>query len=457
MNRILHFIKMLFLVYIIAAGIYILFLAKPNKVQAFNNNNGRNLPFCDTVQTPSWDPPGVWYEWCGRRWFVPDPNPNASKPGRTFYRKLYQQEQLLKTYQETVARLTQKANEHKAARRTSKIDDDFEVTYDDMQKAYTYNSDFIESISFPENIQMNLGFEDPEFTQAQHWTLPAGLDFSTLQRKILDPKATPYTALAPEATHCLYVKSPNKGIDVYEYYLLNEDGLWLEGQNIEGDGIEYSDYDDDEVMTLPLDYDTDYQSGSGEEEDWTADGDTTWYDDSEYEVDAWYYWSEGYGTLETPDDGTVDVIKIAYQWIWSHWGVAEDSEDDDILLEFENGTEIYFYSKEGHQVMIDIDSLGAQTSGIVKPDMIYYQKVRQPGTLVNEKPLMVKPDMQFYPNPTRGLIRFTQPTTFELFDILGRRLLFEENVLQANFSHLPRGMYFMKPHKGNVQKVIIQK
>ena len=196
-------------------GAVLFFPAKPKKVQAFNNNNGRNLPFCDTTMTPSWDPPGIWMEWCGRRWFVPDRS--TGKASRTFYQKKDRQEQMEKAYQAAVtrhdSRIFDGTGPPRARIRTSAI----EITYQDMQKAYAYNSDFLEYYAYPENITMDMGVEDPEFTAPQHWTMPAGLKFSTLERKILDPKTTPHADSAPEATHCLYVKSPNRGIDVYEY------------------------------------------------------------------------------------------------------------------------------------------------------------------------------------------------------------------------------------------------
>jgi hypothetical protein len=429
------------------------FQPKTRTSMAFNNNNGRNLPFCDTTMTPSWDPPGIWMEWCGRRWFVPDRGPG--KAARTFYIKQNRQDQKESAYQAAVTRMIQGSKRHRAAKSSHKTSA-IEITCQDMQKAYAYNSDFLENYDYPENIVMDMGVEDPEFTAPQHWTMPAGLKFSTLERKILDPKTTPHADSAPEATHCLYVKSPNRGIDVYEYFTLDEDGLWSAGW--EAEDLNFSDYTEDEIMTLPLDIDTDYQSGSGEEEDWKADGDTTWYSDTEYEVDAWYYWSEAYGTLDTPDDGTIDVIKIAYQWIWSQWETDEASTDGtDKLVDFDNGTEIYFYSKDGHQLMISIDSLGVETTGLVKPDYVYYQKVRKPGSSVEEEQSAVSPGFRVFPNPTNGMIRFNQPTSFELFDVLGRRVHFEKNAVQANLSYLPRGMYFIRPQKGLTQKLLIQK
>jgi hypothetical protein len=429
------------------------FQPKTRTSMAFNNNNGRNLPFCDTTMTPSWDPPGIWMEWCGRRWFVPDKGPG--KASRTFYQKKNRKEQLERTYQTAVANMIQRSNRHRVLKGTHKTSA-VEITYQDMQKAYTYNSDFLEYYAFPENALMDMGTFDPEFTAPQHWTMPAGLKFSTLERKILDPKTTPHADSAPEATHCIYVKSPNRGIDVYEYYLLDEDGLWSVGQ--EAEDLNFSDYSDEEIMPLPLDVNTIYYSGFGEDTTWADNADTTWYSDTEYALDVWYYMSEAYGTLETPDDGPVDVIKIAYQWIWSEWEVDEESEDgEDILVDYENGTEIYFYSKDGHQLMISIDSLDVETTGLVKPDYIYYQKVRKPGSYVEEEQSAVGPGFRVFPNPTNGMIRFNQPTSFELFDVLGRRVHFEKNALQANLSYLPRGMYFIRPQKGLTQKLLIQK
>jgi hypothetical protein len=438
--------------FFIGAAIFLITYARSGKALAFNNNNGRNLPFCDTTMTPSWDPPGIWMEWCGRRWFVPDRNPG--KAGRTFYQKKERKERLEEAYRETVTAMIRKSALHRAAKAARPADSNIEITYEDMQTAYALGSDFIEAYAFPENVLMDMGIEDPEFTAPQHWTLPAGLDFSTtLTRKIMDPEDTPETDASLEATHCLYAKSPNRGLELYEYFMLDEDGLWLVGQ--EAEDLDFFDYTDEEIMTLPLDYYTDYQSGSGELENWQADGDTTWYDDNNYQVDAWYYWSEAYGTIETPDDGPVEVIKIAYQWVWSDWQANEDG--DDTLLDFDNGTEIYFYSKDGHQIMISIDSLGVETTGLVKPDAVYYQKVRNPGSSVEKEHMVAHPGFRVYPNPTRGMIHFDQPASFTLYDVLGRRVLSGKNADRADLSGLPRGLYFIKPVKGTVQKVFVQK
>jgi hypothetical protein len=261
--------------------------------------------------------------------------------------------------------------------------------------------------------------------------------------------------LAPNATHCLYFQSPTPNSDEYLYYLLNQDGLYLEGEA--NQHYNYTDNEESEIMPLPLDANTVYYSGYGETEDWTANGDTTWYSDTEYGVDVWYYISEAYGTLQTIDDGPVDVIKIAYQWWWLDYEVNPASTDGkDNLIDFANGTEIYFYSKDGHQLMISIDSLGVETTGIIKPDFVYYQKVRK-ASAVDEQQSAFNPGFQVFPNPTSGMVHFNQPTGFELFDVLGRRVMYEKNASQANLSHLPRGMYFIKPQKGLARKLLINK
>ncbi len=445
-----------FMIMVILSMIAIL----PNSVSAFNNNNGRNLPFCDTLQIPSWDPCGVWYEWCGRRWFVPGTGcekseKNASQLHRTFYEKKNRQEQLEKTYHSALDRMNKNFSQRKVTK--SRRSSDFEITFEDMQKIYSYNSDFIEYYVIPENVTMDMGFEDPYFTTPQHWTIPNDLEFSTLQRKILDPKLTPKNDSVLEATHCIYVSSPNLGINVYEYYLLDEEGLWYEGLNMEE--LDYDDYIEEEILPLPLSINTAYSSNYSEDTTDEIQGDTTWYSDTIYDLDIWYYWSEAYGTLETPDDGPVEVIKITYQWIWTEWEMDEEYKEEngtDWLLDYDNGTEIYFYSKEGHQLMLIIDSLGAETTGLVKPDLIYYQKVRNP-TSVNEATSVVSHDFHVFPNPTNGMIYFKQPTNFDLFDMLGRRILFKRNTTQANLSHLPRGMYLIKPQDGLSKKLLITK
>jgi hypothetical protein len=465
MNRVLRCLESSLMLIFVLTVILAILSATPHKARAFNNNSGRNLPFCDTTMTPSWDPPGIWYEWCGRRWFVSDPYRSGKKLSRTFYLKKAKQEQLENNYHATLAHLTREFNRYQSVKNvhhTSAI----EITCQDMQKAYTYNSDYIESYAFPENSWMDLGTYDPYLTAPQRWTMPTNVHFNTVTRKILDPKTTPFSQLAPEATHCLYVKSPNAGINVYDYFLLDEDGLWSLGEKIDGaatiggerHAIDYDMSEEEEVMTLPLDVNTVFYSGYGEDTTWTSIGDTTWYDDTNYGVDIWYYMSEAYGTLVTPEDGPVEVIKIAYQWIWSEWEVDEESADgEDTLLDYENGTEIYFYSKDGHQLMVSLDSLGVETTGMVKPNFVYYQKVKNPQTLVTRKQAITTPTLAFYPNPARDMIYFDAPISFGVWDLLGRQVYSQRNVTHANVSHLPRGMYFIRPERGKAQKLIIQK
>ena len=465
MNRILRFLESSLMLIFVPAVIVAIFCATPHKARAFNNNNGRNLPFCDTTMTPSWDPPGIWYEWCGRKWFVPDTYIPGKKFSRTFYLKKAKQEQLEKGYQATLARLTREFNRYQAVKNRQK-NSALEVTYQDMLKAYAFNSDYIEYYATPENGRMDLGTYDPEFTAPQSWTMPTNVTYNTITRKILDPATTPFSHLAPEATHCLNVKSPNSGIDIYEYFLLDEDGLWSLGEKMNGAvsigqqsyPIDYSMSEEEEMMAQPLDVNTVFYSGYGEDTTWTSIGDTTWYDDTNYSVDVWYYMSEAYGTLKTPDDGPVEVIKIAYQWIWSEWEKnLESAEGEDTLLDYENGTEVYFYSKNGHQLMVSLDSLGVETTGMVKPNVVYYQKVKNPNTLVTRRQSITTPALSFYPNPTRGMISFDAPISFGVWDLLGRQVYSTKNASRANLSHLPRGMYFLRPEKGKAQKLVIQK
>lgn len=465
MNRVLHFLELSLLPFFVIAIILAIMSSTPDKVRAFNNNNGRNLPFCDTTMTPSWDPPGVWYEWCGRKWFVADPSSREKNIKRTFYLKKARQEQLENSYHATKARLMREFNRYQSVKNKQQTSA-MEVTYQDMLKAYSYNSDYIEYYATPENSRMDLGTFDPYFTAPQHWTMPTNVKFNTVTRKILDPLTTPYNQLAPEATHCLYVKTPNAGIEIYDYYLLDEDGLWSLGEKIGGSAsaggethlLDYDMSEEEEMMTLPLDVNTVYYSGYGEDTTWTDIGDTTWYDDNNYGVDTWYYMSEAYGTLDTPDDGPVEVIKIAYQWIWSEWEVNPESADgEDTLLDYENGTEVYFYSKNGHQLMISIDTLDVETTGLVKPNVVYYQKVKKANTSVSRRQAITGPSLAVYPNPTYGMIHFDAPVSFGVWDMLGRQIYSARNTRQANLSHLPRGMYFIRPERGKAQKLVIQK
>jgi len=380
---------------------------------------------------------------------VPVPQYKASRQERTFFRKETARDRMALRMQALRGFREEKHQRLRAIRKQGPVSD-IGITYEDMQACYQIGSDFLEYYAFPRDVVMDMGFEDPYLTTSQRWTVPAGLDWKPVTRKIVDPEATPYSNMAPEATHCLYFPSSSAETEAYSYYQLDEDGLYYLCRQVER--FNYSDEDDYEVLSLPLDVDTDFQSGTGEEEDWTADTDTTWYSDTDYGVEAWYYWSEAFGILETPDDGPVEVIKIAFQWIWAEYEVGSDEPIDEA-----NGTEIYFYSRDGHQLAVSLDSLGVETTGLVRPDRIYYQKVRKPGSSVSGETAAASPGFHFFPNPANGTVRFSSPVTFELFDVLGRRVLSEVNAVQADLSKLPRGIYFIRPQKGPTQKLLIQR
>lgn len=89
--------------------------------------------------------------------------------------------------------------------------------------------------------------------------------------------------------------------------------------------------------------------------------------------------------------------------------------------------------------------------------MVYYQKVHKPETNVAVDQWTVAPQFALYPNPTRGVVRFNTPTTIEVLDLLGRRVFSQQNSLQADLSNLPAGTYFVRPQKGQTQKITIQK
>jgi hypothetical protein len=412
----------------------IFFLSLRIEVKAFTDSSPVPLPFHDTS-------------------VVPVPYRSGKALQRTFYVKKARQDQNGRKCREAISRILEMKHKRSLSRTQSS---GIEVTYEDMSKAYAYGTDMLEFYAFPNDLTMDMGVLDPDLNIHQTWNMPAGLDFIQVTRKIVDPRTTQYSDWMPDATHCLYFPSSSDLTEVYQYYLLDEDGLYFVGRQVER--FDYEDDDEYEICPLPLDVETNFQSGTGEAEDWTTDVDTTWYDDTTYGVEAWYYWSEAFGTLNTIDDGPVEVIKIAYSWIWSEWEVDEESEDgEDILVDEDNGTEIYFYSKDGHLLEISLDSLDAETTGLVKPFRIYYQKVQNQGNSVSETETVTAPQFSFFPNPSRGLVSFDSPTSYEVFDVLGRRVFAGENALRADLSGLARGMYFIRPHQGMARKLIIQK
>ena len=62
-----------------------------------------------------------------------------------------------------------------------------------------------------------------------------------------------------------------------------------------------------------------------------------------------------------------------------------------------------------------------------------------------------------YPNPaTSSRVFFAQPTTYELYDIQGRKIKAAQNSTFINVDSLNAGTYIVKNDVGQTQKLIIK-
>ncbi len=79
-----------------------------------------------------------------------------------------------------------------------------------------------------------------------------------------------------------------------------------------------------------------------------------------------------------------------------------------------------------------------------------------PALSVGENNFATTDAFKIYPNPAIGIVFFSKPDSYKVFDMLGRNILSQNNVASMNIATLKTGTYIVKNAKGVSQKLIVK-
>ncbi len=321
----------------------------------------------------------------------------------------------------------------------------FELTRDDFLRLFAIGREIHISLSPEgETYEMNIGFTDLE--NPQTWQLPDIPFTGPSVWTITDPAATPHGSLFPEATHALV--SMNDQIaegTVYLFYEFAETELILLGEVVEPPNeapLETYQYG----ITLTL-FPMNTAMGFFAEQEVIVDSTLA---DLTNQVGM-----HGFGTFQLSDDETLEAGAF-----FSDLVVRDPNEPDpNVVIDFythysifgEDGTWFDFYiadPPEGDTTFIQGD--------VYIEYVEYWRVVDATTTAIEDETPPETPAWSVYPNPATDVIRFSEPTSVSLYDVLGREVGTGTAVQQLDVSNLTPGLYLIRSEAGQTKTLIIQ-
>ncbi len=246
---------------------------------------------------------------------------------------------------------------------------------------------------------------------------------------------TAYTSNFPSATHARLYTYPDSEL-FYEFYQFSEAGIVLLGMidTIPDEQWVEKITTNEFLATLPLSVNTSLVTI-----------DTLLWKDTTYFVDIRIK-AEGFGTLVTPA-GNVEVLKIRNEYN----EISYDENND--LIEEIHRIAYTFYSKFGHRLTVYLSEDSPATGNVdieeVESEIVVFNSSSVP-TVTEGKKLL------FSPNPSTGIIRFTEKGNYDVYYLAGVKLRSFVNVSEADVSDLAKGIYLVKQVNGENQILILQ-
>ncbi|WP_412067817.1 T9SS type A sorting domain-containing protein [Rubrivirga sp. IMCC43871] len=331
--------------------------------------------------------------------------------------------------------------------------DAFEMTRDDFLSVYAYGLE-VEIGRSPagETYPMNVGFTDDAGDGPTAWTAP-DIAFETVTWRIVDPASTPYGAQFPTATHML-VTSEDPAFDGtrHRFYDFQAGQLELVAKlDIPADGADPIGAAFDMTVTLlPLNAQTEfYESG------------VHFYDDEEEISPEEPFHAEilvgfhGYGTLTLADGTAIQAGSFYNDFDIYRLEGDDDTFDFESLYSF-NGHDGTWYSfrianPPGWNPDIPVD-----VQGDVWIDEVEYWKMAQSSVAVGEGPDEAA-RWSVFPNPATDVVRFSQPLTATVFDVMGRAVREAHRATEVDLRGLASGTYVVRSEAGHSRTVTVRR
>jgi hypothetical protein len=318
--------------------------------------------------------------------------------------------------------------------------DALEITYSDLIQTYNPINTLQFSWTEEGSYQMNIGIVDLE--NPQTWTMPNFPLITVPFGEGVPLSETPYLGDFPTATHCRLYKYLEEFDGnfyeefFYEFYQFSENGVLLMGVIDTIPELEWVEksFNNEYMATLPLNINTDL-----------ATSDTILWHDTTYIVDI-HIITEGFGTLITPA-GNVEVLKIRNEYN------EKSYDENNILLDEFQIIAYTFYSKFGHRLSVYLTE-GSATTNVVDIDEVESEIV-----IFNPNSIPTNQETKkilFYPNPSNGIIKFSETGDYDIYYINGVVLKSYHNVSEIDVSGLTKGTYLIKQQNGQSQMLILK-
>lgn len=77
--------------------------------------------------------------------------------------------------------------------------------------------------------------------------------------------------------------------------------------------------------------------------------------------------------------------------------------------------------------------------------------------LLSTDDFAIEKEIKIFPNPSEdGKFFFSEPSSYEIYDVTGRKLTQGQNATNVTLSNYKNGIYLIKFDNGNTQKVILK-
>lgn len=325
-------------------------------------------------------------------------------------------------------------------------ENDFVITRADFMDLYAYGTEIRISLSDEDEISLyDIGFGN-DASQGS-WTVP-DLDYFTLVWTVVDPALTPYAYLYPGSTHALVSDDDPEFDGVrYQYYTFGEDLIEFGGYvEVPTQGDVYDDRFEATLAPMPLDQDMQtYEEGAVFPED-----------DGQPYPGFVRGGAFGFGGLTRPDGSTVQAGTFYDELVAFELDGSGEEYDWELYYSVFglDGSWLYFEVADppGHEDGEDIP-----LEGEVWVEGFEYWEIVPPSSVSNEQGPAGAAPWSVFPNPTTDLIRFSEPLTATVFDMMGRAVRQANRAREVDMRGLAPGPYVVRSESGHSRRVTLRR
>ncbi|WP_412067816.1 T9SS type A sorting domain-containing protein [Rubrivirga sp. IMCC43871] len=331
--------------------------------------------------------------------------------------------------------------------------DAFELTREDFLNLYAFGLELHIGLSPYDGVYaMDVGYTADAGSGPGAWVAPE-IDFDTIVWTIVDPATTPYAAQYPAATHALVTTTdPEFDGTRYQFFTFEDHQLVFDAYldvPADGSGPVVDSYTQ-ALSLFPLNTTLAFEESG-----------YYYYEDDE-EIDpelafpaAVQVGFHGYGTLTQADGSTVETGAFYSDFL------IYDPDDPEEL--FESETIYSFFGVDGTWLNFFVaappetpDGGEYPIEGEVLVEAVEYWQVMNPATAGEPGP-SGGAEWTLFPNPTTDVVRFSEPLTATLFDMMGRAVREATRAREVDLRGLASGTYVVRSEAGASRTLTVRR